>query len=185
MGISLLSRSSSESGICAIRPPRKERYKEDCRQGSYVLYVGYHLISLSVNACAPLPYLEHVSKPAASTAEFPQRLAGLRKQHSLTQQQLADRIGMHVVQLRRYEAGTSQPTLDVIRKLATALQVSADMLLFGKDERGPADDLRLQSEAVSHFDEEDKRVVRSLLEGMILKHEARRWQNVGNGGERK
>ena len=47
------------------------------------------------------------------------------------------RIGIHVVQLRRYEAGTFQPTLDVIRKLATALSVSADLLLFGKDERAP------------------------------------------------
>ncbi len=59
------------------------------------------------------------------------------------------------------------------------------MLLFGKDERGPDDDLRLQFEAVSRFDEEEKRVVWSLLEGMILKHEARRWQTVSNGGERK
>jgi transcriptional regulator with XRE-family HTH domain len=143
------------------------------------------MISLPVNTSAPLPYLGYVSKQAAPTVDFPQRLADLRKKHSLTQQQLADRIGMHVVQLRRYEAGTSQPTLDVIRKLATALQVSADMLLFGKDERGPDDDLRLQFEAVSRFDEEEKRVVRSLLEGMILKHEARRWQNVSNGGERK
>ena len=56
-----------------------------------------------------------------------------------------------------YEAGTSQPTLDVIRGLSTALQVSADMLLFGKDERGPDDDLRLQFEAVSRFNEEEKR----------------------------
>ena len=127
-----------------------------------------------------------MSKQATTAVDFPQRLAERRKQHNLTQAQLAERIGMHVVQLRRYEAGTSQPTLDVIRKLSTALQVSADMLLFGKDERGPDDDLRLQFEAVSRFDEEEKRVVRSLLEGMILKHEARRWQNTSaNGGERK
>ena len=124
-----------------------------------------------------------MSNQAISAAEFPQRLAELRKQHSLTQQQLADRISMHVVQLRRYEAGTSQPTLDVIRKLSTALQVSADMLLFGKDERGPDDDLRLQFEAELRFDAEEKNVVRSLLEGMILKHEARRWS--GSNGERK
>jgi len=140
--------------------------------------------SLAVNTSAPLPYLGYVNKQAITAVEFPQRLAGLRKQHSLTQAQLAERIGMHVVQLRRYEAGTSQPTLDVIRKLSTALQVSADMLLFGKDERGPDDDLRLQFEAVSRFDPEEKQVVRSVLEGMILKHEARRWQNVSNG-ERK
>ncbi len=66
----------------------------------------------------------------------------------------------------------------LIRKLSGALQVSADMLLFGKDERGPDDDLRLQFEAVSRFDPDEKQVVRSLLEGMILKHEARRWASV-------
>jgi hypothetical protein len=76
-------------------------------------------------------------------------------------------------------------SLDVIRKISTALQVSADMLLFGKDERGPDDDLRLQFEAVSRFDPEEKSVVRSLLDGMILKHEARRWSSspAGNGGK--
>lgn len=143
------------------------------------------MISLTVNTSAPPPYIGYVSKQAVTAADFPQRLAALRKQHSLTQAQLAERIGLHVVQLRRYEAGTSQPTLDVIRKLSTALQVSADMLLFGKDQRGPDDDLRLQFEAVSRFEDEEKRVVRSLLEGMILKHEARRWHNAGAGGERK
>lgn len=109
----------------------------------------------------------------------------MRKHRSLTQARLAARIGRYVVQLRRYEAGASQPTLDAVRKLSTALQVSADMLVFGKDERGPDDDLRLQFEAIGRFDEEEKPVVRSLLEGMILKHEARRWQTVSNGGERK
>jgi transcriptional regulator with XRE-family HTH domain len=96
---------------------------------------------------------------------------------------------MHVVQLRRYEAGTSQPTLDVIRKLSTALQVSADMLLSGKDQRGPDDDLRLQFEAISRFDAEEKKVIRSLLDGMLLKHEARRWSSPAaaapGGAERK
>lgn len=143
------------------------------------------MMSLPVNTSALPPYLGYVSKPVASSVDFPQMLAELRKRHSLTQQQLANRIGMHVVQLRRYEAGTSQPTLDVIRKLVTALQVSADVLLFGKDERGPDDDLRLQFEAVSRFDEEEKHVVRSLLEGMILKHEARRGESLRSGAERK
>ncbi len=143
------------------------------------------MMPVAVNTYGPPPYLGYVSKQAVTATDFPRRLAELRKRHSLTRSQLAERIGMHVVHLRRYEAGTSQPTLNVIRKLSTALQVSADMLLFGKDERGPGEDLRLQFEAVSGFDEEEKRVVRSLLEGMILKHEARRWQTVSSGGERK
>lgn len=55
---------------------------------------------------------------------------------------------------------------------------SSVSLLFGKDERGPDDDLRLQFEAVSRFDPDEKQVVLSVLEGMILKHEARRWAGV-------
>ena len=132
------------------------------------------MMSLKVNTLALPPHLGSVSRQPSSPPDFPQRLAARRKQQGLTQQALAERIEVHVVQLRRYEAGASQPTLDVIRKLATALSVSADLLLFGKDERGPDDDLRLQFEAVSRFDADEKQVVRSLLEGMILKHEARR-----------
>jgi transcriptional regulator with XRE-family HTH domain len=109
------------------------------------------------------------------TLEFPERLAWLRKEKSLTQKALAEAVGVHVTQLRRYEAGTSQPTLDILKKLAVALSVSADLLLFDKDERGPDEDLRLQFEAVSRMSAAEKRVVRELIEGMILRHEARRW----------
>jgi transcriptional regulator with XRE-family HTH domain len=118
-------------------------------------------------------------KKQAPELNFPQHLAALRKERGLTQSALAEMVQMHISQIRRYEGGQSQPTLDVIRKLALALSVSADMLLFEKNERGPDDDLKLQFEAVSRFDPEEKQVIRSLLEGMILKHEARRWASSG------
>jgi transcriptional regulator with XRE-family HTH domain len=111
------------------------------------------------------------------TVNFPKHLAALRKQKGMTQQQLADRVGVHVVQLRRYEAGTSQPTLDVIRSLAVALGISADTLLFAPDERGPDDALKLQFEAVSRFDPESKKIVQQVLDSMILQQEARRWSS--------
>lgn len=106
---------------------------------------------------------------------FPEHLAHLRKERGLTQPQLAEKIGVHVAQVRRYEAGTSQPTLDVIRSIAVALGISADELLFAQDERGPSDDLKLQFEAVSKFDPESKKVVQQVLDSMILQQEARRW----------
>lgn len=109
------------------------------------------MLSIQVNTSAPPPYTGYVSTTISAPA-FPERLAALRKQHSLTQQTLAERFGVPVVQLR-------QPTLTGIQNIATALQ----------DERGPG---------------EEKRVTRSLLEGMILKHEARRWSG-NSGGERK
>ncbi|MFV2071788.1 MAG: helix-turn-helix domain-containing protein [Thermoanaerobaculales bacterium] len=88
---------------------------------------------------------------------------------------LADTFRVHVVQIHRYEAGKTQPTLDIIRKLAFALSVSADEFIFDKDERGPDDELRLQFEAVSAFDDGDKAVARNLLESLILRHQSKRW----------
>jgi transcriptional regulator with XRE-family HTH domain len=105
--------------------------------------------------------------------DFAHRLAAFRKERNLTQQGLADRVSVHITQINRYESGESQPTLDVIRRLAIALTVSADELIFGKDERGPDEDLRLQFEAISQFDDEDKDLARGLLEGLILKHQAK------------
>ncbi len=106
--------------------------------------------------------------------EFAQRLSKLRKRRGLTQQALADSVGIHVVQVRRYEGGSSQPSLDAIRKLSIALSVSADELLFDAEERGPSDDLRLQFEAIAQFDAESRMVAKTVLDGLILQHQARR-----------
>lgn len=101
---------------------------------------------------------------------FPQRLVALRKQQNLTQQALAELVGVHLTQIQRYEKGDTQPTLEVIRKLAIALAVSADTLIFDPDERGPSDDLKLQFEAVRQLPPEDRQAIKALLDGMIVKH---------------
>jgi transcriptional regulator with XRE-family HTH domain len=85
---------------------------------------------------------------------------------------------MSLVQVHRYEKGQAQPTLEAIRRLSIALGVTSDELIFGKDERGPDEELRLQFEAISRFDPEDKKVARAVLEGLILKHEAKRWASA-------
>jgi transcriptional regulator with XRE-family HTH domain len=108
---------------------------------------------------------------------FPDRLATLRKEKRFTQQELADKSGVSVIQIRRYEGGSAQPTMELIKKLAVALSVSADFLIFDKDERGPDDELKLQFEAISQFSEEEKKTVREILDSLILKHEARRWSS--------
>jgi hypothetical protein len=51
-------------------------------------------------------------------------------------------------------------------------------LIFDENERGPQDDLRLQFEAVSKFTAEEEKVIKSVLEGLILKHEAKRWSSA-------
>ena len=127
-----------------------------------------------------------VKKKAPPELHFDERLVSLRKERGLTQQALAVLVQMHISQIRRYESGQSQPTLDAIRKLAIALSVSADMLLFAKDERGPDEDLKLQFEAASRLDPEEKNVIRSVIESIILrntmKEASRRFAAADAGG---
>ena len=124
---------------------------------------------------------------------FAQRLAVVRKQRGMTQQRLSDLVGVHVTQMigrvryasralpttrwrfYRYEAGTSQLTLEVLRALAVGLSVSTDALVFNEDERGPADDqLRLHLEALNQLDDDENATVVNLIESILLRHQARR-----------
>jgi len=106
---------------------------------------------------------------------FADRLADLRKQKGFTQKSLAEAVDMSLIQINRYEAGSSLPNLEAIRKLALALHVTADELVFDDGERGPDDDLRLQFEALREFGPDEKKTAREVLDGLILKHEAKRW----------
>ncbi|MBP0943679.1 helix-turn-helix transcriptional regulator [Pseudomonas alliivorans] len=112
---------------------------------------------------------------------FPTRLIQLRKAADLTHQTLADTASVHVNQIRRYEAGTAQPTLEALIRLAQALHVSLDDLMFAEGERGPSYDLRLRFEAVSHMPEAEKSVIKALLDGMILKYQASRIMGTDSG----
>jgi transcriptional regulator with XRE-family HTH domain len=98
-------------------------------------------------------------------------LVRLRKSQSLTQNDLADLAGLHVNQVRRYEAGNAQPSLDGLKKIALALHVSLDELVFDPSERGPhGARLALLFEAVSSLPPDEQSVVQAVLDGLIVKH---------------
>ena len=109
------------------------------------------------------------------TMQLAARLIQLRKQKGLSQQALADAVGLHVTQIKRYEAGATQPSLEALKKIAVTLGVTTDFLLFDDTERGPDEELRLQFDVISRLHEEEKRIIRELIDGMILKYQARRW----------
>jgi len=106
---------------------------------------------------------------------FPERLAAARKRRGLTQKSLAEASGMSHIQVHRYEGGNAQPTLEAIKRLAVALGVTTDQLVFDEDERGPSDELKLQFEALSAFDDEDRAIARAVIESLILRHQSKRW----------
>ena len=86
--------------------------------------------------------------------EFGERLRRLRKERKLTQQQLAELIGVKNGVISFYELGDRIPSPDVLRKLALALHVSTDFLL-GIERTATLD--------ASGLDEQDRLVVQTII----------------------
>ena len=109
---------------------------------------------------------------AYMTMSFSTRFVQLRKDHRLTQQEMADRVGMHITQVKRYESEQAQPSIEILKKIAIAFNVTTDWLIFEDGERDLPKQLQLKFEAVSQMSKEDQRTIQSLIDGMILKHTA-------------
>ena len=109
--------------------------------------------------------------------DFPSRLIQLRKAQGYTQQVLADAVGLHVNQIKKYEAGSAQPTLPALVKLAQCLHVSLDTLVFADAERGPGSDerLQLQFEAIRQLDPKEREALETVIAGVLHMHDAKRW----------
>ena len=109
------------------------------------------------------------------TMPFPEKLSKLRTSKGLTQQQLAQMIGVGIAQMRRYEKGKSSPTLDVIKNIARTLGISADELLFDEGEGVAASrimDKKLlkQFEMVSMLNSQDKNAIMTIIDSVIIKN---------------
>ncbi|MBP1132006.1 MULTISPECIES: helix-turn-helix domain-containing protein [Serratia] len=106
------------------------------------------------------------------------RLNELRQRLGLSQQDMADTIGIHVNSWKKYENAQAFPSLDALKKIAIALQVSTDYLLFDEYERGHTYALALQFEAVSQLNESEQTVIREVLESLITRYQTRRWDSA-------
>jgi transcriptional regulator with XRE-family HTH domain len=60
---------------------------------------------------------------------FPVQLAALRQDQQMTHEQLAEKTAIELRQVKRFEAGDAQPSLDELHKIAAALAVGMDALL--------------------------------------------------------
>lgn len=69
-----------------------------------------------------------------SSDAFPQRLRSARELRELSQAQLAKAAKLQPSAVSHFETGTRKPSLANIRRLADALDVSADYLLGRSDE---------------------------------------------------
>lgn len=107
-------------------------------------------------------------------ASFGEHLKELRSEKNISQSELADLIGMHSTHISRYERDLTQPTLEVIKKIAEALSVSTDALIYGSSGQQAKNkikdtELLTMFNKVQSLEDKDISVIKSLISAYILK----------------
>lgn len=112
-----------------------------------------------------------------SSMSFSKRLIHIRKKRGLTQNALAELTGLNVSQIYRWESGNSRPILEGVIKLAKALHVSIDDLVFEESERAPQGKMKLLFEAVEQLKPQHQDSIQEMVEMMVLKYESQRFSD--------
>ena len=106
-----------------------------------------------------------------------EKVKALRKKKGLTQQELADILGLHLAHTNRPENGHLQPSLEVLKKLIHVLEVSADYLL---DDSSDEVEVKIEDKSlaqkiqlIEQLDPEDRNVVNCVIDAMLTNHKMR------------
>lgn len=104
--------------------------------------------------------------------ELGQRIAQARKAQNLTQQQLADHLGISQQTMAHYEVGRLRVPASMLPELAEVLNLSFEELFgmpteAGKGKRGPASKLQQQIEQVRDLPRTKQRFVMEMLETVL------------------
>ena len=98
------------------------------------------------------------------------RIAQLRRDQNLTQQQLAELMGMSQQSVASWEVGRLRPAVSMLPRLAKALGVSTEALI-GQEEkpakRGPTPKLQQQMERISQLPRTKQRFVMDMLDTVL------------------
>ena len=109
---------------------------------------------------------------------FPARLRALRRAKRLSQGALARLVDLHVTHIGRYERALSRPSASALSRLAEVLGVTTDYLFEGttdatvKAQLGDRD-LLLQFLEIEHLADDDKVVVKRLLDAFLFRKKVR------------
>ena len=96
----------------------------------------------------------------------------LRKENNLNQTQLAEKIGVSLTQLQRYENKGVQPPADILRKLADVFNTSIDFIVYGDSEQKAQqsikdNELLSQFKEVEKLDNTDKNIIKNVIDAFI------------------
>ena len=98
------------------------------------------------------------------------RLATLRTEHKLSQQAVADDLGIPQQTYAHYEVGRARMPASLLPQLAEIFGVTVDELvgrLNGRGKRGPTPKLQQQIERLNRLPKTQQQVVMKMLEGVL------------------
>ena len=97
-----------------------------------------------------------------------------RQQKNLSQKELADKSGVNLKSLSRYELGSSMPPADTLKEIAGALRVSAEYLLDEKNSLVRDKDLLKKFEAIQDLQADAKKLADNFLDMTIRDHQTKK-----------
>ena len=97
------------------------------------LRILHLLLPLVLRLESPAPACRKERKMYFNQVEFGKRVQELRKRNGITQEALAETIGVDKLHISRMERGVAACSIDILLELSSALCVSTDFLLTGKN----------------------------------------------------
>jgi len=108
------------------------------------------------------------------TTTIGDNIVKIRTEKSISQKDLADLLNMHATHLSRYERNVTSPSVDVVKKIADALNITTDLLIYGTDDDKVKDKLK-DNELLAMFSKvqtlkkDDIHCIKSLLNAYLIK----------------
>jgi len=104
-----------------------------------------------------------------------ERIKQLRKEAELTQQQLADKVGITYIQIGRYETAKSNASADALQKIAEALSTTTDFLMSGGNAEQLSDkELLQQFKEVELMNDQDKHLIKTFIDAFLTKRKVQK-----------
>ncbi len=104
--------------------------------------------------------------------KFKEKIRTLRKTAGMSQQELAEKLHIHVTHLSKMENGHLTPSVDIVQRLMKVFAVSADQLL-NEDENTVIDiknhELNEQLILLNQLDDEEKNALIKIINSMLTK----------------
>ena len=106
--------------------------------------------------------------------KFGDNLKKIRVEKNISQQELADLINSHSTHISRYERNMAAPSIDVVKKIAEALDVTTDTLIYGTQDEKVKNSLKdnellnlfIKAQALSNKQQD---TIKDLLSAFIMK----------------